>query len=750
MFKTTDGGSVWQQIDSYFEDGYALIIDPKNKNNIYAGGSCYNGSQAVMAVAITNNAGTSWIRRQLTSTYGETYMIAIDPINSNIVFAGGLNNDSSKYIGKLFRTTDGGNNWTDVSTGISDNYNYVYSLAFDPVNPNKILAGCGQGIYQSTNGGSNWTKLPSAIYYARSIIFDPNMAGTLYAASSYYGVYMSSDNGKTWSALNNGLTTNQIRCMVADMSNKILYAGSDGFGMFRMGISPPKVMSPISDKILLEDFGTIEIANLDTVFFDRDGDQLIYSASSRFNKVKVGLSGNLLSLISTPNFSGADTVTVNALDPTLNVTVSDKFTVLVTAVNDPPVLSSIVDISFPEDDSTTLDLDNFVTDVDNTPTEITFVAEVIAASSMPFLNHAKAKNIVDIANSVIDPDDLQISIDPTTHVATFKTTVDSSGIFTVVFTAADLGDLFDQDTIQVTVAPINDPPQLSTPPELVFKEDDSLKCATRQWYDYIADVETADSALYYQVISGSYVTACDQDSCFIFFAPANWFGRDTLQLIVTDGFAADTADQMIEVIAVNDPPIFIELPDTIRFHNDLSAEFNIWNCVHDEESPAAKLSYTFTPDKDSLSVDYNSSTGTVTLTAPNFVGMVKLLVKASDDSNATAKGMIVVAVEYPTSVNWTAKELPQEFKLDQNYPNPFNMETTIEYQLPHSCYVELTIFNLLGQQVKALIAQPRNAGYFKVAWNGTDNSGNNVNSGIYVVTLHAGDFVQGMKIIVLK
>ncbi len=703
-----------------------------------------------MAVTMSNDAGASWIRRELTSTNGIVYTIAIYPINSNIVFAGGRNNDGNTYIGKLFKTSDGGDNWTDVSTGISDNGNYVYSIAFDPTTPNKILAGCDRGIYQSINGGLNWTKLSSPFTYVRSILFDPDIPGTLYAASFYYGSYMSVNNGTTWSPLDNGLKSNRIKCMVFDNKNKILYAGSDGFGMFRMGNSPPKIVGPISDMTFLEDFETNIVANLDTVFFDRDGDQLAYGAFSHFNKVQAMLNGSLLSLISTQNFFGADTVTVNALDPTINILVSDKFTVLITAVNDPPLLSSIIDVRFSEDDSASLDLDNYVTDVDNMPSEIDFFAEVIAASRIPFLGDSKVKTNRSIQNSMINPEDLQVSIDTSTHVATFKTSIDSSGIFTVVFTAVDPGTLFDTDTIKVTVTPINDPPQLSTLPELAFKEDESLICAPQHWYDYVVDVESADSVLSYQFISGSWVTALDQDSCFKFFAPANWFGKDTLQLIVNDGFAADTADQIILVSSVNDPPIFTDLPDTIQFHNDLSADFNIWDCVHDEESPASKLIYSFTPNRDSLIVDYNSSNGTVTLTAPNFVGIVRLLVGASDDSNATAQAMIVVNVEYSTSVNWMAIELPQQFKLCQNYPNPFNLETTIEYQLPHSSYIELKIFNLLGQEVKTLIEQERNAGYFRIVWDGTDNSGKYVNSGIFVVTMYAGDFMQTLKIVVLK
>ncbi len=111
---------------------------------------------------------------------------------------------------------------------------------------------------------------------------------------------------------------------------------------------------------------------------------------------------------------------------------------------------------------------------------------------------------------------------------------------------------------------------------------------------------------------------------------------------------------------------------------------------------------------------------------------------------------MTVKVDYPTGVDQFAKQLPEEFLLSQNFPNPFNMETTIEYQLPHSCHVELKIFNLLGQEVRTLIQQKKEAGYFRMNWDGTDNNGRFVNTGIYIVIFQVSNFAQTRKLIVLK
>lgn len=75
--------------------------------------------------------------------------------------------------------------------------------------------------------------------------------------------------------------------------------------------------------------------------------------------------------------------------------------------------------------------------------------------------------------------------------------------------------------------------------------------------------------------------------------------------------------------------------------------------------------------------------------------------------------------------------IPDEFRLAQNYPNPFNPTTTIEYQLPADGIVSVGVYNILGQPVKVLADGFRQAGYFNTIWDGTDNAGNLVASGMY-------------------
>jgi len=90
------------------------------------------------------------------------------------------------------------------------------------------------------------------------------------------------------------------------------------------------------------------------------------------------------------------------------------------------------------------------------------------------------------------------------------------------------------------------------------------------------------------------------------------------------------------------------------------------------------------------------------------------------------------------------------YNLSQNYPNPFNPETTIEYELPRAGQIEITIFNLLGEKVRALVNHHQASGQHRVQWDGRDDKGNAPTSGVYFYRLRAGDFVQTRKMILTQ
>ena len=95
---------------------------------------------------------------------------------------------------------------------------------------------------------------------------------------------------------------------------------------------------------------------------------------------------------------------------------------------------------------------------------------------------------------------------------------------------------------------------------------------------------------------------------------------------------------------------------------------------------------------------------------------------------------------------------PREFALHQNFPNPFNPDTTIKYDLAESADVTLQIYNVLGQVVRTLVAsEAQNAGRYQIRWNGMDDRGVSVSSGIYFYQISAeGKFQNVRKLMLLK
>ena len=94
--------------------------------------------------------------------------------------------------------------------------------------------------------------------------------------------------------------------------------------------------------------------------------------------------------------------------------------------------------------------------------------------------------------------------------------------------------------------------------------------------------------------------------------------------------------------------------------------------------------------------------------------------------------------------------LPSEYKLSQNYPNPFNPTTSINYMLPKDSKVELKIYNIMGEEVRTLVDKTQHAGIYTVTWDGKDNYGNDISSGIYFYYLKADQFNCTRKMIFMK
>jgi len=98
-----------------------------------------------------------------------------------------------------------------------------------------------------------------------------------------------------------------------------------------------------------------------------------------------------------------------------------------------------------------------------------------------------------------------------------------------------------------------------------------------------------------------------------------------------------------------------------------------------------------------------------------------------------------------SDVKTGSQSIPERFSLSQNYPNPFNSATIIKYAVPKPCKIQIILYNLLGQQIKRLVDEPKATGIHSVQVQSVD-----LTSGIYFYQLLAGEFFQTKKLIVMR
>jgi hypothetical protein len=215
----------------------------------------------------------------------------------------------------------------------------------------------------------------------------------------------------------------------------------------------------------------------------------------------------------------------------------------------------------------------------------------------------------------------------------------------------------------------------------------------------------------------------------------------------------DTSAGVPDSLWINDP---ITVRNTIKNIGSGGAAYFIIDIrVIDPDdlliaSDTMSISYNLIPD-DSIQVTCD------TLFRPQKAGNYKIVshvhwdqnndsfINDPDDFNAQNDTMLFnLPVFSPLAIDCN-NQIVEAFQLDQNFPNPFNPLTEISYEIPYPCWVELTIYNLLGQKVTTLVNKKQTKGLYTCKWNAEHFS-----SGIYIYGLRAGKYLKFKKMALLK
>ena len=207
FYSSSDGGATWTRqnlydISSTLFYALALEVDPGDEDRLFLAGYEYDDDDGNhLAIARSTDGGASWTRtrlRQLTS-YGNLGFLDIDPNNTDILYAGGQHSDDGDTRAILYKSVDGGTNWSEVFQTAAGVYSYPEALVIDPTSGGVFFGGSfnswSAGLYRSMDGGSTWENVAAVSddVDAMAVAAD----GTVYAVQSAT-VRASTDGGDTW------------------------------------------------------------------------------------------------------------------------------------------------------------------------------------------------------------------------------------------------------------------------------------------------------------------------------------------------------------------------------------------------------------------------------------------------------------------------------------------------------------------------------------------------------------------------
>ena len=288
---------------------------------------------------------------------------------------------------------------------------------------------------------------------------------------------------------------------------------------------------------------------------------------------------------------------------------SQVFNLRVIGVNNAPVLSSIPDIIIFEDSSdSTLNLYDYVSDVDNDKDELRFEVSYY-------------KNV-----NVVINDKVEI-IPP----------ADWSGVDTLIFTAFDPSGAYSTDTVVVTVIPVNDSPKIVNLGNFTFNEDDSLTIYLNQ---FAYDIDDSITELKWEIYGGENISFLLSDSSVIFRSVLDWNGKEDFTFILTDTAGLkDSTVIDISVRDINDPPVIVFEDTTFVINEDDTIKVSYKDWAYDADND--EINWEFRESENiKIRVD-NINKDVVFVPIKDFFGKDSIKVIAFDSRGGIDSGMVI-------------------------------------------------------------------------------------------------------------
>jgi hypothetical protein len=384
------------------------------------------------------------------------------------------------------------------------------------------------------------------------------------------------------------------------------------------------VVTGIPDQTVAEG-ATFATINLDDYVSDIDNlDSEMSWGYSGNTELTVSIDVNRVATITIPDadWTGSETITFTVTDPGL-LSDGDPATFTVTAVNDAPVVSDIPDQTIDEGQTfTTINLDNYVNDVDNLDSDISWAYSGNVELSVSIVNRLVIIGIPD---------------------------ANWNGSETITFTATDPGLLNGSDPAAFTVNSVNDAPVVSDIPDQTVSEGSTF--ATINLDSYVSDIDNLASEMSWSFVGNTELTvSIDINRVATITIPdVDWNGSETITLTATDpGLLSDSDPATFTVTGINDAPVVSDIPDQTIDEGQTFTAINLDNYVADVDNLDSEITWSYSGSTElTVSIDVNR-VATVTIPDAEWSGSETITFTATDPGLLTDNNPAIFTV---TAVN---------------------------------------------------------------------------------------------------
>jgi hypothetical protein len=297
-------------------------------------------------------------------------------------------------------------------------------------------------------------------------------------------------------------------------------------------------------------------------------------------------------------------------------------------------------------------------------------------------------------------------------------------------------------------------------------DEDTQKTLTRSYLENLAsDEDNTKSELKFSLVDNVNIKfSITNTKDMLIFTEPNWCGEEITIMVVDDGVgAADSSIFKVTVNPVPDAPQPFELlsPNASNLFTWLWPMRFTWQQVIDPD-PNDQTFYYFILSRSASFVDTLEAMVLPPGTTNSFDYMAPYKRKPKgtyywslaafdmDGNFVMCKKAAHFSIMIDDVETVNTGEIPKEFVLHQNHPNPFNPETQIRFGVPEQAYVNLTIYNSLGQKIRTLVDEDYAPGLYDVRWDACDEYNHKVSSGIYIYQLKTGKHVRYRKMLLLQ